>query len=320
MSGLGRQGSAGAAEPAREPQGQGSGRDGVLRAMIEEMRLRQWTKNGVVLAGIVFSLQAGHLEQILRAGVAFVSFCLLSSAGYVFNDLRDLENDRFHPRKRERPLASGRLSLGAARGLMAALVVLGLGAAAYLGGRFAVVAGAYLTLSVAYSLLLKRIVLLDVMGIAFMFLLRATAGVDALRPRPALSPWLLVCTLFLALFLAVVKRRHERISLSEDAETHRSILAEYPPELLDQLVPVVTGSTIIAYALYTISPTGAHLVPSGKMVYTIPFVVYGIFRYLYLVYRQGKGGAPSEILLTDGPLLLNVLLWGLVIFLILYFG
>ncbi len=288
--------------------------------MVEELRPRQWTKNGVVLAGIIFSLQAGSLEQLLRALVAFASFCLLSSAGYIFNDLRDLENDRFHPRKCQRPIASGRLAPGVARGMMAALVVLGLGAAAALGGRFSMVAGAYLALSLAYTLLLKRIVLLDVMGIAFMFLLRATAGVDALKPPPALSPWLLVCTLFLALFLAVVKRRHERVTLSADAEKHRSILAEYPPELLDQLVPVVTGSTIIAYALYTISPTAVHPTPSDKMVYTIPFVVYGIFRYLYLVYRQGKGGAPSEILLTDGPLLLNVLLWGLVILLILYFG
>jgi len=288
--------------------------------MIEELRPRQWTKNGVVLAGVVFSLQAGSIEQLLRALIAFASFCLLSSAGYVFNDLKDLENDRFHPRKRQRPLASGRLPLGVGRGLMVLLIVLGLGGAALLGGRFALVAGAYLALSLAYTLLLKRIVLLDVMGIAFLFLLRATAGVDALRPPPALSPWLLVCTLFLALFLAVVKRRHERVTLSADAEKHRSILTEYPPELLDQLVPVVTGSTIIAYALYTISPTSVHPIPSPKMVYTIPFVIYGIFRYLYLVYRQGKGGAPSEILLTDGPLLLNVLLWGLVIFLILYFG
>jgi 4-hydroxybenzoate polyprenyltransferase len=295
--------------------------DDVLKAMIEELRPRQWTKNGVVLAGIVFSLQAASIEQLLRALTAFVSFCLLSSAGYVFNDLKDLENDRYHPRKCQRPLASGRISPRTARALVVGLIVVGMGCAALLGGRFTMVAGAYLTLSLAYTLLLKRIVLLDVMGIAFMFLLRATAGVDALKPRPALSPWLLVCTLFLALFLAVVKRRHERVTLSEDAQKHRSILAEYPPELLDQLVPVVTGSTIIAYALYTITPAGgAHTATSGKMVYTIPFVIYGIFRYLYLVYRQGKGGAPSELLLTDGPLLLNVLLWGLVIFLILYFG
>ncbi len=288
--------------------------------MVEQLRPRQWTKNGVVLAGVVFSHQAGVPGQLMRAAIAFASFCLLSSAGYVFNDLRDLENDRYHPRKRLRPLASGRLSPGVARAMLVGLAALGLAGGVVLGGRFAVVAGAYLALSLAYTLLLKRIVILDVMGIAFMFLLRATAGVDALVPRPPLSPWLLVCTLFLALFLAVLKRRHERVTLTEDAVKHRSILAEYPPELLDQLVPVVTASTILAYALYTISPAGAHVAPSGKMVYTIPFVVYGIFRYLYLVYRQGKGGAPSEILLRDGPLLLNVLLWGLVIFLILYFG
>jgi 4-hydroxybenzoate polyprenyltransferase len=158
------------------------------------------------------------------------------------------------------------------------------------------------------------------MAISIMFVLRATAGVEVLYPRPELSPWLLVCTLFLALFIAVVKRRHERVTLSESAERHRGTLGEYPPELLDQLVPVVTGSTILAYALYTISPTGTQLAPPGRMIYTIPFVVYGIFRYLYIVYRQGRGGAPAEVLLTDGPLLVNVGLWGVTILLILYLG
>ncbi len=292
----------------------------MLKALLQEMRPRQWTKNGVVLAGVVFSLQAGVPHQLLRALLAFAVFCLLSSAGYIFNDLKDLENDRYHPRKRMRPLAAGRLDRRVAATAMVIMAVAALAAAFALGPRFAMVAAAYLVLSLFYTALLKRVVILDVMGIAFMFLLRATAGVDALDPRPVLSPWLLVCTLFLALFLAVVKRRHERVTLSDDARKHRSILTEYPPELLDQLVPVVTGSTIIAYALYTISPSGTLMASPGKMVYTIPFVVYGIFRYLYLVYRQGRGGAPAEILLTDFPLLINVALWGLVIFLILYFG
>lgn len=289
-------------------------------ALLQEIRPRQWTKNAVVLAGVVFSLQIDVPEQLLRALGAFCCFCLLSSAGYIFNDLRDLENDRFHPRKRERPLASGRLSLRTARVAMVLLIVFGLLAAFLLGSRLGAIAVAYILVSIVYTLVLKRIVLLDVMGISFMFLLRATAGVEALQPRPELSPWLLVCTLFLALFLAVVKRRHERMNLSEDGERHRSILTEYTPELLDQLVPVVTGTTILAYALYAIMPTGGMHASTGRMFYTIPFVVYGIFRYLYLVYVKGKGGAPSEILLTDGPLLLNVALWGLVILLILYLG
>jgi len=291
----------------------------LIRALVQELRPRQWIKNGVVLAGVVFSLQVTNPEQVVRALVAFACFCLLSSAGYIFNDLRDLEGDRFHPRKRERPLASGRLGPGVAWGAMTALAAAALAVAFGLGLELGIIASAYALLSVAYTLLLKRVVLLDVMGIAFMFLLRATAGVEALSPAPELSPWLLVCTLFLALFLAVVKRRHERMTLSEDAERHRSILAEYPPELLDQLVPVVTGSTILAYALYSIMPAGGGHVTSGRMFYTIPFVVYGIFRYLYLVYRKGRGGAPAEVLLTDGPLLANVALWGVVVLAILYF-
>jgi 4-hydroxybenzoate polyprenyltransferase len=286
------------------------------RALVQEIRIRQWPKNLVVLAGVIFAVRFHEPTQLLRAGFAVFCFCLLSSAGYVFNDLRDLENDRFHPRKNQRPLPAGRLAPVAARVLMAVLIVLGLGAAAVLGPGFGAVALAYLLLSLLYSLLLKRVVLLDVMAIAIMFVLRAAAGVQAVDPPPQLSPWLLVCTLFLALFLAVVKRRHERMTLSDDAPRHRSILAEYPPELLDQLVPVVTGSTILTYALYTIMPATGQHGPPERMTYTIPFVIYGIFRYLYLVYHKGRGGAPSEVLLTDGPLLLNVALWGGVILLI----
>jgi 4-hydroxybenzoate polyprenyltransferase len=292
----------------------------VLTALLEQLRPRQWTKNLVVLAGVVFSLQLTDQSQILRALAAMACFCLLSSAGYVFNDLLDLESDRHHPRKRLRPLASGRLRPGPAVGLMMLLVVLGLGAAFWLAPRLGYVALAYLVLSLVYTLRLKRIVLLDVIVIAIGFMFRATAGVEALSPRPVLSPWLLVCTLFLALFIAVVKRRHERMTLSEKAQEHRATLGEYSPELLDQLVPVVTGSTILAYALYTISPQAAEHADPSKMVYTVPFVVYGIFRYLYLVYQKGRGGAPAEILLTDLPILVNVLLWALTIVLILYLG
>ena len=285
-------------------------------ALLEQLRPRQWTKNLLLLAGVIFSVEFTEISQVLRALGAVSCFCLLSSAAYVFNDLKDLDNDRFHPRKRNRPLASGRLTHGAARAMLVLLTISGLGGAFLLGVGFGAVAVAYVSLSILYTLLLKRIVLLDVMGIAILFVLRAAAGVEALQPSPQLSPWLLVCTLFLALFIAVVKRRHERMTLSENAERHRSILAEYPPELLDQLIPVVTGSTILAYALYTIIPLTREHAPPERMIYTIPFVVYGVFRYLYLVYRKGRGGAPSEVLLTDGPLLVNVALWGVVILLI----
>ncbi|MCK4303938.1 MAG: decaprenyl-phosphate phosphoribosyltransferase [Candidatus Eisenbacteria sp.] len=285
-------------------------------ALLEQLRPRQWTKNLLLLAGVLFSVEFTVTSQVLRALGAVTCFCLLSSAGYIFNDLKDLNSDRFHPRKRNRPLPSGRLSLAVARVIFILLMIFGLGGAFLLGAGFGAVAVAYIALSILYTLLLKRIVLLDVMCIAILFVLRAVAGVEALHPSPQLSPWLLVCTLFLALFIAVVKRRHERMTLLENAERHRSILGEYSPELLDQMIPVVTGSTILAYALYTIVPLTEEHAPPERMIYTIPFVVYGVFRYLYLIYRKGKGGAPSEVLLTDGPLLVNVALWGVVVLLI----
>ena len=290
-----------------------------ISALMEEIRVRQWTKNLVVLAGLVFSLQAGESSQLLRALIAFFCFCLLSSAGYLLNDLRDLESDRIHPRKCNRPLASGRISAPFCWLVAVIFVLIGLGGCWLLSSRLALFGLLYLLVSISYSFYIKRIVLLDLMAIAIGFVLRAVAGVEALEPQPELSPWLLVCTLFLALFIGVGKRRHERITLSENAEKHRKTLAEYSPELLDQLVPVVTGSTIIAYSLYTIMPTSGLHGPPEKMILTIPFVVYGIFRYLYLVYQKGRGGAPSEILLTDLPMIINVILWGVTILLVLYF-
>jgi len=292
----------------------------VIGALVRELRPWQWPKNLFVLAGVVFAQQLSEPGQLGRACAAMVAFCLLSSAGYVFNDLRDLEKDRIHPRKRLRPLAAGAVPTPLGWALAAGLTLAGLGLSAALGSSMGLLAAGYLLLNVFYSLLLKQIVLLDVMTIAVGFVLRAVAGVEALEPRPELSPWLLVCTFFLALFIAVGKRRHERVTLATEAELHRSTLAEYPPELLDQLVPVVTGATILAYAIYTISPATPEHAPASRLVLTIPFVVYGVFRYLYLVYRRGRGGAPSELLFRDGPLLGNLVLWGAAILGVLYLG
>jgi 4-hydroxybenzoate polyprenyltransferase len=292
----------------------------VIGALLRELRPGQWSKNFFVLAGVVFAHQVGEPGQVLRALAAMAAFCLLSSAGYVFNDLQDLEKDRIHPRKRHRPLAAGAIPVPVGWGLAALLTIAGLGLSLMLGPIMGWLAVGYLVLNLFYSLLLKHLVLLDVMAIAVGFVLRAVAGVEALSPRPELSPWLLVCTFFLALFIAVGKRRHERVTLATEAELHRSTLAEYPPELLDQLVPVVTGATILGYAIYTISPATSGHDASGRLVLTIPFVVYGVFRYLYLVYRQGHGGAPSELLFRDWPLLVNLVLWGAAILGILYFG
>jgi len=290
----------------------------VRRAWIQEWRPGQWSKNLVVLAGVAFAHQFTLPEQLLRAGGAFAAFCLLSSASYVFNDLLDIERDRLHPLKRLRPLAAGLVPVAGAWAMSLALAAGGLALAWWIAPRLALVAAGYLGLQIAYTLLLKRWVLVDVMAIALGFVLRAVAGIQALEPLPELSPWLLVCTFFLALFLAVAKRRHERVTLAGGAEHHRATLARYPPELLDQLVSVVAGATILAYALYTISPATTQHAASGRMVLTIPFVVYGVFRYLYLVYHAGRGGAPAELLIKDLPLLVNVALWGAAILLILY--
>lgn len=290
----------------------------MLKLLIREMRIWQWTKNLLVLAGVVFSMQVMVSGQVLRALAGMGIFCLLSSATYLFNDLHDLEQDGLHPRKRLRPIASGRMSQHAAWIIAATLVVVSFALAIALSPRFAVVAAIYLLLSVSYTVAFKRVVLLDVLIVAMGFVLRAVAGVEVLSPRPLISPWLLVCTLFLALFLAVGKRRHERLALSEDACMHRATLAEYSPQLLDQLVPIVTTSAVLAYSIYAISPATPGRAPAAEMVYTIPFVVYGVFRYLYLVYRRGEGGAPSELLLADRPLLASIALWGLVVLVILY--
>ncbi|MCK4412930.1 MAG: decaprenyl-phosphate phosphoribosyltransferase [Candidatus Eisenbacteria sp.] len=292
----------------------------MIGALVRELRPWQWPKNFFVLAGVVFAHQVNDPEQVVRAVAAMAAFCLLSSAGYVFNDLQDIERDRIHPRKRRRPLAAGAIPIPLGWGLVAFLTVGGLGLSLLLGPAMGVLAASYLLLNLLYSLVLKQLVLLDVMAIAVGFVLRAVAGVETLAPRPELSPWLLVCTFFLALFIAVGKRRHERVTLATEAELHRSTLAEYPPELLDQLVSVVTGATILAYAIYTISPATSQHVAGGRLVLTIPFVVYGVFRYLYLVYRRGRGGEPSELLFRDGPLLANVVLWGAAILGILYLG
>ncbi len=293
---------------------------GWAAAIWREMRPWQWSKNLIVLAGVVFAHQISMPGQAQRAVAALVTFCLLSSAGYIYNDLRDLERDRIHPRKQKRPLAAGLLTPTTGWVLLALLAVIGLVGAFLVGTALGGLAVMYVLVSLLYSSFLKRVVLLDVMTIAIGFVLRAAAGVAALRPRPELSPWLLVCTFFLALFVAVGKRRHERMTLSDDASLHRATLAEYSPQLLDQLVPVVTGTTILAYAIYTISPATVQHGSSSGMVLTVPFVTYGVFRYLYLVYHKGSGGAPSELLFRDGPLLINVALWGAAVLAILYFG
>jgi len=291
-------------------------------AYLEALRPKQWIKNGLVLIGIVFAGMLTDPQALLRAALGFVGFSLLSGAVYLFNDLRDVEADRLHPKKRLRPIPSGRLSVSAAWTWL--LVVLALaGVIAWsLGPWYAATAGAYLVLNLAYSLGLKHVVLVDVLTIATGFVLRAIAGVELLRPlQPAveLSPWLLVCTFFLALFMACGKRRQEiRHQDLQQAEGRRRVLLSYRTEFLDTLITVCASSTLVAYAIYTIWPATVEKFHTSGLLWTVPFVTYGIFRYLWLTRVGEEGEDPSTTVLGDKPLLACVLLWLVTVAVVLY--
>jgi 4-hydroxybenzoate polyprenyltransferase len=293
----------------------------VIAALVQELRPRQWTKNLLLFAGVLFSRQATDPGLLGRAAVGFVAFSLLASAVYVLNDLRDLEQDRQHPVKSRRPLASGRITPRAA--WIAALVMLAAVAAlsVWLGPPFASVALAYLLMNLAYDLALRNQVLIDVFVIALGFVLRAIAGVELLRPvspLTELSPWLLVCTFFGALFLGLAKRRRELVNAGDLADRRRSVLALYTPPLLDGLLHVSAGASILGYALYTIWPETVDKFHTEALLYTVPFVTYGVFRYLFLVRASESTEDPSQVLLTDRPLQVCVIVYVLVVILILY--
>lgn len=277
----------------------------MLIELVRTMRPRQWIKNVVVFAALIFAEQTIDLSKVMLAVYAFIIFCFLTGAVYIINDLADLEKDRKHPRKSKRPLAAGRLSIPIAGVAAAVLGVSSLTSAFFLGTRMGLVSLGYFLLQLTYTGFLKDIVIIDVMAVAIGFVLRAVAGAVAIAVP--ISPWLLVCTILLALFLALGKRRHEIVLLGPEANYHRPILTEYSTALLDQMISVVTASTVVAYCLYTFFSETAHQAP--YLMFTIPFVVYGIFRYLYLVHRKGEGGSPEEILLTDKPLIIDVALW-----------
>jgi 4-hydroxybenzoate polyprenyltransferase len=270
----------------------------------------------VVFAAPALSKHLFEAEPLRQSVLAFVVFCALSGTVYLLNDVADLERDRLHPRKRLRPIASGALSSRAAVLLALGIGLGSLGLSATLGLRFLACAALYLALNVLYSFLLKEVVILDVLSISLGFVLRAVAG--AVAVSVLISDWLLVCTLLLALFLALAKRRHELVSLTTSATGHRKILAEYSPYLLDQMISVVTASCLTAYAFYTMAPDTVQKYRTEKLAWTIPFVLYGIFRYLYLVHQKEKGGSPTDILATDRPLLLNVFLWAIALMVIVY--
>jgi 4-hydroxybenzoate polyprenyltransferase len=284
--------------------------------LLLSLRPAQWTKNLLVFAGLLFGRRLFDPASVVDAVSAFVVFCALSGVVYLVNDVADRDSDRLHPLKSQRPIASGALPVPVAMAVALALGSAALASAFVIGPAFAAVAAAYLALQVFYSFPLKHIVIIDVLTIAIGFVLRAVGGAVAVHVE--ISHWLLVCTILLALFIALAKRRHEIVLLAGDAATHRPILGEYTPYLLDQMIGVVTASTLISYIFYTISPETQAKFGTAWLGLTIPFPLYGIFRYLYLVHQREGGGSPADLLLTDRPLLACVALWALTVAVIIY--
>lgn len=279
------------------------------------MRPRQWVKNGLLFIPLIFDEQLTNWTALGRVTAGFVLFCLLSSLIYIINDLMDVEADRNHPQKRERPIPSGALNISIAR---LASVVLGIVVfipAYFLSRYFALFCLAYLLLNFAYSAWLKHTPILDVMTLASFYVIRVSAGASLIVVQ-RFSPWLYVFTTFLALYLGIGKRRAELNLLADGANSHRKALSGYTVSLLDQLILIVCSSAILTYSLYTFS--APNLPPNHTMMLTIPFVIYGVFRYLYLLQVKHSGGEPEEVLFTDRPLQAALILWGLSILIIFY--
>ena len=301
-------------EPHRE-QVEAPVRPGLV-ALFLSLRPSQWTKNLVIFAGLIFGQRLLDPRAVGRSIAAFAIFCALAGVVYLINDVADREADRRHPIKRRRPIASGAVSPATAIGTAAVLGVVALGFAWRLSPAFAGVAAFYVALLALYSGPLKHIVILDVLTIAVGFVLRAVAG--AVAVDVAISHWLLICTILGALFLALSKRRHELVLLADGATSHRPILEEYSPYLLDQMIGVVTASTLISYVIYTVSPETVQKFHTDYLGLTVIFPLYGIFRYLYLVHLKEGGGSPADTLLNDRPLLACVALWAVAAALIIY--
>jgi len=287
-----------------------------IQAVVKSMRPTQWMKNLFIFAAIIFAQRFFDIPLLLKTSGAFIVFCILSGALYILNDLNDIEEDKLHPKKSARPIASGEIGKSQALFLFCILSLISLFMALWLNKYFFIAAFIYFILQLGYSLRLKHMVILDVFIVAAGFVIRVIAG--GLVIEIPLSSWLLVCTMMLALFLAMSKRRHELLLLEENAAEHRRILMEYSPYLLDQMIAVVTASTLIAYCLYTISEETVAKFGTANLLLTSPFVLYGIFRYLYLIHQKGKGGSPEELIIKDKPLLVDIVLWIGSVVLILY--
>jgi 4-hydroxybenzoate polyprenyltransferase len=289
----------------------------ILYGLLRTLRPKQWTKNAAVFAALIFDAKVFQLDPLLRTLAGFVLLCAVTGAVYIINDLADIEMDRQHPTKRNRPLPSGTLPVPAA--IAGAVVLLGvtLPLAFRLNVYFGLLAAGYLVLQLAYTFILKNQVIVDVIVISAGFVIRVGAGVP-LVPADRFSPWLYVCTTLLALFLGFGKRRQELVLLQGSAKSHRAILGEYSVPFLDEMINVVVSAAIVAYSLYTF--TAVNVPPNHLMMLTIPFPIYGLFRYLYLIHIRGEVAAPDEVLLKDRPIQLTVVLWGVLSFVLLFWN
>jgi 4-hydroxybenzoate polyprenyltransferase len=287
-------------------------------ALVKLARPYQWIKNGLVFAALVFSQRLFHFHDVVLSVLAFIAFCAIASAGYAINDINDRESDQHHPEKRNRPLANGDLTVGEALTQAAVFGLSGIALSVALGPRFLAIAAAYLAMQFLYSHYAKQVVIVDVIVIASGFVLRAYAGGVAIDV--AVSPWLVFITFVLALMVALARRRHELIALGAAAVDHRGPLGEYSVKLIDQMLSIVAGATLVGYMIYTASPEVAQKLGTQHLFLTVPFVAFGILRYLYLVNECNEGGDPARLVLRDGPLLISILAWIIADILLLYFS
>lgn len=288
----------------------------MIKNIFIALRPRQWAKNIAIFAGLIFSQNIFDPAKATLVFVAALLFCAASSGLYLFNDCMDIEQDRKHPKKKLRPIASGHLSVGFALILASVLMAWSLIMALFLNKNFFFLLAAYLFIEIFYSLYLKNVVILDILCIAFGFLLRVLSGAAVIDVP--ISNWLLICTIFLSLFLALGKRRSEIALLEGRAHEHRRVLGEYSLAFIDQMITIVTASTVLSYVLYTLSPETIAKFHTKSLEYTVLFVVYGIFRYLYLIYQKKEGDAPEKLLFSDKPLLVNLILYMLVVVAAIY--
>jgi len=290
--------------------------DKTLKSWLLLFRVKQWVKNGLVFAALLFSKNVFNLSQLKLAIFAFIAFCITSSAVYIFNDILDFSSDQNHPGKKFRPIAHGDISKK--QGLIVAILLLMIGIliGIWVNTQFAILLSIYFMINIGYSLVFKKIVMLDILIVSMGFVLRAIGG--ALAINVIFSNWLLVTTLYLAIFLVLGKRRNELIILGDEAKNHRKILGEYSQVMLDNLIMIVAAVSLVSYSLYALNPVTIAHFGSENLIYTLPIVIYGLFRYLYLIYKHQDGADPSNTLYSDIPLLITVIIWGIVVTSILY--